>query len=155
MTTPRSHTRVSRTALTLALAACAPAPARLTDGAPAPAPAPVATAGAPLALRFDNEAHEHVHVYLVGERREWLLGRVEAGARTTLRIPAAALAENPGFVRLAVLAGARLTQQSVAEARTAVTIAQPASALASQRWAFSQVTAQPRASGQLTPHAPR
>lgn len=149
MTTPRPHARVSPAVLTLALAACAPAPARLVDATPAP------TSGAPLTLRFDNEAREHVHVYLVGERREWLLGRVAPGARTTLRIPAAALAESPGFVRLAVLPGGRLTQQSVAEARAAVTIAQPARALASRRWAFSQATAQPQAPGQLTPHAPR
>ena len=142
MTTPRPHARVSLAALTLALAACATAPAR-------------PTAGAALALRFDNEAREHVHVYLVGERREWLLGRVAPGARATLRIPAAALADSPGFVRLAVLPGGRLTQQSVAEARAAVTIAQPARALASQRWWFSQATAQPQAPGQLTPHAPR
>ena len=32
-------------------------------------------------------ARDYVHVYLVGEKREWLLGRVEPGAIATLRIP--------------------------------------------------------------------
>jgi hypothetical protein len=41
----------------------------------------------PPSIRFDNDAREHVHVYLIGEKREWLLGRVEAGAIAMLRIP--------------------------------------------------------------------
>jgi len=29
-----------------------------------------------LAIRFDNGERDYVRVYLVGEKREWLLGRV-------------------------------------------------------------------------------
>src|ERR1700674_5597140 len=32
----------------------------------------------PLTIRFDNLASERVDVYLIGAKREWLLGRVEA-----------------------------------------------------------------------------
>ena len=39
--------------------------------------------GSPGQIRFDNDAREHVHVYLIGEKREWLLGRVEPGAMAT------------------------------------------------------------------------
>jgi hypothetical protein len=95
-----------------------------------------------LAIRFDNNAGEHVHVYLIGEQREWLLGRVEPGARATLQIPEASLAGSPGFVQLAVLTGKRVTLQAARDARATFTVAQPASAILSQRWTFAQ--------GQLT-----
>ena len=73
MTTPRSRALVSRacrmTLVTLALGGCAPSRPVLAGPAP--------TEDHRLAIRFDNGAREHVHVYLVDERREWLLGRVE------------------------------------------------------------------------------
>jgi hypothetical protein len=99
-----------------------------------------------LAIRFDNQANDHVHVYLVGVRRQWLLGRVEPGARATLRIPEAALAEDAGSMRLAVLAGERVTLRAAGEPRAAITIAEPVAAILSRRWTFSQTLA----NGQLT-----
>ena len=143
MSTPRPRTIVSFVATTtaaLALAACARGASRPAAAGPRPA-----AVDAPV-VRFDNEGREHVHVYLVGERREWLLGRVEPGARATLRIPPASLAASPGFVRLAVLAGGRLTADAAGERRAALTIAQPAAAILAQRWTFGQ--------GQLTPLGP-
>jgi hypothetical protein len=95
-----------------------------------------------LTIRFDNLAREHVDVYLIGEKREWPLGRVAPGAIAHLRVPDGALAENSTMVRLAVLTGERRTLQAARHARAALTIAQPASAILSQRWKFSQ--------GQLT-----
>jgi hypothetical protein len=139
----------SRARVTAPLAAALAAPslvalgAGLALGACARPPAPGAPAPVPAAIHFDNAAPARVYVYLLGERREWLLGRVEPGARATLRLPAAALAEGPGFVRLAVLAGEGLTLQAARDPRARVTIAQPAAALAAQRWTFAQ--------GELTP----
>lgn len=145
MTTPRRRAIVSLAttmAVTLALGACAGGrPPRLAPDGGAATDAP------PLAIRFDNEARERVHVYLIGERREWLLGRVEPGARATLRLPDAALAEDQTFVRLAVLAGGGVTLRAAQDVRAAVTIAQSASAVLSQRWTFSQ--------GQLSPQQRR
>jgi hypothetical protein len=92
----------------------------------------------PLAIRFDNNAREHVHVYLIGEKRQWLLGRVEPGAIATLRIPEESLAGHPTFVRLAVIAGERITLQAARNTRAKLTLAQPVSAVLSQRWRFSQ-----------------
>ena len=135
MTTPRSRLYVSVVAalsVTLALGGCATAPSRLATAAIAP------TDGAQLAFRFDNEARDDVHVYLIGDKREWLLGRVAPGARATLRIPNDALAENPGFMRLAVLAGPNTTLRAAAESRAATSMGQPAAAIVSQRWTFSQ-----------------
>ena len=144
MTTPRPYLLVSLTAMTimtLALGACAGGPARSAVEQPSP------VAAAPVTLRFDNQARSFVHVYLVGEKREWLLGRVEPGATAALRIPDDALESNPGFVRLAVLTGAQVTQQAARDVRAQLTIAQPASVMVAQRWRVSQ--------GQLTSTALR
>jgi hypothetical protein len=123
-------------AVTLALGACVRGPSRPASDGPAPMD------GHPLTIRFDNYGREHVHVYLVGTQRQWLLGRVEPGARATLRIPEAALAGSQGFVQLAVLTGERLTLQAARDPRATFTVAQPASAILSQQWMFAQ--------GQLT-----
>ena len=139
MTTPRAHAIVSfaaAMAVALTLAACVPAPARRAfDG-------PASVDGPPVAIRFDNVGREHVHVYLIGSHRQWLLGRVEPGARATLPIPEAALAGEPGVVQLAVLTGERLTLQAARHPRATLTVGQPATAILSQQWMFSQ--------GQLT-----
>lgn len=139
MTTPRPYVLVSRTAmtiLTLALGACASAPGRAVSEGPAPIEA------GQVSLRFDNQARNYVHVYLVGEKREWLLGRVEPGAVATLRIPDESMESNPGFVQLAVLAGGQVTQRAAREPRAQLTIAQPASSILARQWRFAQ--------GQLT-----
>jgi hypothetical protein len=140
MTTPRTRSIVSLATaltLTLALGVCASAPSRLALNDPA------LVDEAPLAIHFDNGARDYVHVYLVGAKREWLLGRVEPGSRTALRIPDEALAEDLGFMRLAVLTGAHVTLRAASDPRATITIPQPAPGIASQRWTFSQ--------GQLTP----
>ena len=87
-------------------------------------------------IRFENEAQTYVDVYLVGERREWRLGRVEPGARVMLRLPEQALGASPGFVQLAVLVNAPFTLQAAHDPRATITIAQPLSDLLSQQWAF-------------------
>ena len=133
MTTPRSYLLVSRTAmmiLTLALAACTSASGRTALESPSPIEA------GQVSLRFDNQARSHVHVYLVGEKREWLLGRVEPGAVATLRIPDGSLESNPGFVQLAVVEGKQVTQQAARDARAQLTIAQPASSILARQWRF-------------------
>ena len=139
MTTPRLHALVSLAStivLTLGLGACTGAPARAGLNDPSPVEA------TSLAIRFDNQARDYVHVYLVGQRREWLLGRVAPGATAALRIPDDALEEETGFVRLAVVTGAHVTLQAARDPRAQMTMAQLATTLASQRWQIAQ--------GQLT-----
>ena len=134
MTTPRTRAAVSLAAAltTLALGACAShlSPVAREDVSVSPAEA--------IAIRFDNEAQVYVDVYLIGDQREWALGRIEPGARATLRIPQAALTNTSGFVQLAVLAGAQRSVQAARDPRATFTIAQPAGMLLSQRWTFSQ-----------------
>jgi hypothetical protein len=139
MTTSRTRALVSLAAtmtLTMALGACAGAAPRQAPEGWALRERPSGT------IRFDNDGRDYVHVYLVGERRQWLLGRVEPGAIARLRIPAAALARDSGPMRLAVIAGGRVTLQAARDARVRLTIAQPASHILSQQWRFAQ--------GQLT-----
>ena len=92
----------------------------------------------PPSIRFDNDAREHVHVYLIGEKREWLLGRVEAGAIAMLRIPEESLAGDPMFVRLVVIPGEGITLRAARHVRATPTLAQPLLDIVSQRWRFSQ-----------------
>ena len=137
MITPRTRSLVSFAAgltAALALAGCASTPSRPASGRRTLSDEPA------LAIRFDNAAHDYVHVYLVGEKREWWLGRVEIGARATLRIPDDALAE-AGPMRLAVLEGQRRAAQVAGDARAATTLSQPIAAILSQRWTFSQTAA--------------
>jgi hypothetical protein len=133
MTTSRCRSVVSFVAalmITLGVSACAPRQSSLNRVEPSGV------------IRFDNRAQEYVHVYLVTEQRQWLLGRVDPGAQTTLRIPDAAVATNQGFARLAVVAGQNVTLQVARDPRATFTFAQPASAIIAQRWSFAQ--------GQLT-----
>jgi hypothetical protein len=143
MTTPRPYTRVSLTAITilsLALGACG-VPSRSATYGPSPAQTTATT------FRFDNEARDHVHVYLIGQRREWLLGRVEPGAIATLRIPDDLFDSDPGFVQLAVITGGGVSQRAARDPRAQFTIAQDPSGILSHRWQLAQ--------GQLTSLAVR
>jgi hypothetical protein len=123
--------------VSLAAALAAPFALGACAGRISPPAEPAATAPRPtLTIGFVNEAQVQVDVYLVSERRQWRLGRVAPGARTTLRLPESALSMEPGFMRLAVLADATLSTDAAHDPRAAVTIAQPVSELLAQRWTF-------------------
>lgn len=136
MTTPATRLTVSPLWLaallgaTLVLGACARGLSPVTFSGAAVTPA------GPLIIAFQNEAETYADVYLIGEKREWWLGRVAPGARTTLRIRGEALAAEEGFVKLAVLAGAPASLQAARDRRTTFSLAQPASQLLAQRWTF-------------------
>lgn len=133
MITPAGRLTVSAISLAagLALGACARNPAPTTAGWAA-----ATEQGA--TIRFVNEAESYVDVYLVGETRQWWLGRVAPGAQTTLRVSNEGLAMVSGYLRLAVLAGAPLTLQAARDPRATLTIAQPGPSLFDQRWTFRQ-----------------
>jgi len=144
MTTPRIRSLVSlAAALTVALAdgGCATA-------SPRPAADASVSSDQPVAFRFDNDARDYVHVYLVGLRREWMLGRVAPGARAALRIPLDALAEEQGPMRLAVLVGERMTLRVSIEPRAETTLSGSVASLVTQRWTFSPLLS---AGQRLTP----
>jgi hypothetical protein len=144
MTTARTRSLVSLAAaltVTATLGGCASAPSSRAEVASA------LTNETPATVRFVNDARDYVHVYLIGAQREWVLGRVEPGARATLRIPEAALDSNAGPMRLAVLTGQRVTLRAAAEPRAEITMPQPADAILSQRWTYSQTPAKRQLTG--------
>lgn len=153
MTTPPARILVSLAAtlaLTLGAGACARQTAPNAHQAAATASLP------PLTVRFENEAQVHVDVYLIGDRREWRLGRVAPGARTTLALPTESFEEGVGFVRLAVLADVGPAVLVARDPRATFAIAQPAGSLLTQRWTFSQrPLSAPLLSGALLPRIRR
>ena len=135
MTTPRTRAIVSLvvTMTTLVLGGCAHA---------TPSSTPTERPSS-LTIRFDNNATEFVRVYLITDQREWPLGRVEAGAVASLRIPEQSLGGTSRFYRLAVIAGGPTTLRAARDPRTTYAMAQAVSGLVSQQWRFAQ--------GQVTP----
>ncbi|MGH7679992.1 MAG: hypothetical protein ACRENU_16105 [Gemmatimonadaceae bacterium] len=137
MTTAGRGIRVSLVATTIITAALGCARAPLQSPTPTPTPTPTAPEARSLSIRFENDAREHVHVYLIGETRQWLLGRVEPGAKATLRIPEESIGADWMFARLAVLTGEPVTLQAARHPRATLTVKQPAAAILSQRWYFA------------------
>ena len=141
MTTPRTHVIVSPVVsvvvsmiVTNVLAACGGGRASLASDDPAAA---VANAVSP-AIAFDNDAREHVQVYIVSEQRQWYLGRVEAGARRTFRVPDDVVLSSPQRLQLAVMVGQPITPHITGDPRAMFTISQPAARLFSQDWSIAQ-----------------
>ena len=135
MTTSSRHTFVSiaaTMAITLALSGCIGASSRPESNAQ------MSIDALPLTIRFDNFARDRVDVYLIGATREWVLGRVQPGGTASLRIPEEALAKGSMYVRLAVIAGEPLTFEAARNPRARLTVAQPASAILSQQWRYTQ-----------------
>ena len=118
--------------MTFALVACVSAPSRPVENRRA------STLADLLTIRFDNVTRETVDVYLIGTKREWMLGRVAPGAVESLRLPDEAFAGGSMMVRLAVIAGGQKTFAAGRDPRAVFTIVQPASTILSQRWTFSQ-----------------
>lgn len=94
--------------------------------------------GRPLSIRFMNESRERIHVYLVGERREWMLGRVEPGTVAWLALPTKSLTGEGGRLRLAVLAGAAASLQAGRDPRAVQSMIEPATAILEREWSFTQ-----------------
>jgi hypothetical protein len=120
--------------VTIVLAACGGGRASLASDDPAAA---VAAAVSPV-IAFDNDAREHIQVYLVSESRQWYLGRVEPGARRTLRVPDEAVLTSPQRLQLAVMVGLPITPHVSGDPRAMFTISQPAARLFSQDWSIAQ-----------------
>jgi hypothetical protein len=87
-------------------------------------------------LQFDNQATMYVDVYLVADQIQWRLGRIPAGMRTTVRVPDDAIDWTTGFVKLTVIPGSQFSAEAWRDPRAVAGIAQPVSAVLSQRWTF-------------------
>jgi len=92
-------------------------------------------------IQFDNQATVYVDVYLVGAQFQWRLGRVPPGMRAVLRIPESAIESTMGAVRVAAIPGSQVSGQADRDPKAVFAIAQPVSAVLSQRWTFRQPAA--------------
>jgi hypothetical protein len=118
--------------MTLALGACVSAPSRpVLDR-------PISRGANLLSIHFDNLSRQTVDVYLIGTRREWMLGRVAPGGVASLRLPDEAFAGGSMMVRLAVVAGEPENFAVARDPRAVFSITQPASVFPSNRWSYSQ-----------------
>jgi hypothetical protein len=119
-------------ALTFPLGACVSASSRPVQDRP------ISRGASLLTIHFDNLSRQTVDVYLIGTKREWVLGRVAPGGVASLRLPDEAFAGGSMMVRLAVLAGEHETFAAARDPRAVFTITEPASAFLSKRWSYSQ-----------------
>jgi len=92
-------------------------------------------------MQFRNDAMVSVDVYLVSAQFQWRLGRVPPGIRAVLRVPESAIDSAMGVVRVAVIPGSQMSAQADRDPRVVFAIAQPVSAVLSQRWTFRQPAA--------------
>lgn len=96
-----------------------------------------AVAAARPAIRATNEGSDWLDFYLIGETREWYLGRVAAGGKTWLSLPADFPGDRPGTLRLAVIAGAPRGLRAERDPRAVVTVQHSLGALLGQHWTFA------------------
>jgi hypothetical protein len=97
----------------------------------------VAAAARPT-LSANNEGSDWLDFYLIGDAREWYLGRVAAGAKARLPLPADFPRERQGTLQLAVIAGAPRGLQVGRDPRAVVTVQQSLPTLLGQHWTFAR-----------------
>jgi hypothetical protein len=111
---------------------------------PDPEARPSAAGVVPNALRIDNTSRDRIDVYVVGQTRDWHVGRVDPGTTAFLSLPIRAV--GPGMMSLAVIANAPRSMTPSRDARAVLTLGQPLESLMAQRWTFApgRLTGLPR-----------
>jgi hypothetical protein len=135
MTTRRIRSLVSTASIVSAMFVTAAVGLTACAGSPQPPEPEIAT------MQFHNDAMVSVDVYLVSAQFQWRLGRVPPGIGAMLRIPASAIESTMGFVRVTAIPGSQMSAQPERDPRAVFAIAQPVSAVLSQRWTFRQPAA--------------
>jgi hypothetical protein len=116
---------VSTLAVCLLIASCA------LPGAKSPArPNPSAT------ITFHNQGRDRIQVYLVGEKENWLIGRLEPLQTANLAIPQFGFASAPQAVALAVVPGWSRSQQPRLDGRATVSIDEVSDRLPGEEWIY-------------------
>jgi hypothetical protein len=85
---------------------------------------------------FQNRSPERIQVYLIGEKQDWLLGRLDPMETARLRLPPSAWGESREAVVLAVLPGWTKSLAPRSDRRAAVSIAEIGSNLPGEHWSF-------------------
>lgn len=113
------------------LAACLAIASCVSPGAKSPGrPEPSAT------ITFHNKGHDRIQVYLVGEKENWLIGRLEPLQTADLAIPQFGFASAPLGVAVVVVPGWSRSQQPRLDPRAAVSSDEVSDNLPGEEWIF-------------------
>jgi hypothetical protein len=86
---------------------------------------------------FQNRSPDRIQIYLIGEKQDWLLGRLDPLETARLRLPASAWEESREAVVLAVLPGWTKSLAPRSDRRATLSIAEIASNLPGGHWSFA------------------
>lgn len=117
--------RVSTLAACLLIASCALPGAKSTGR-----PEPSAT------ITFHNQGRDRIQVYLVGEKENWMIGRLEPLQTAHLALPRFGFASAPLGVALVVLPGWSGSQQPRLDPQAAISNDEVSDNLPGEEWIF-------------------
>ena len=87
-------------------------------------------------ITFHNQGRDRVQVYLVGEKEDWLIGRLEPLETARLPLPQFGFASAPQAVALAVVPGWTRNLQPRRDPHATVSIDEISDNLAGEEWIF-------------------
>ena len=85
---------------------------------------------------FQNRSGDRIQVYLIGDKQDWLLGRLDPMETARLRLPASEWRESREAVVLAVLPGWTKSLAPRSASHATLSIAEIASNLPGGHWSF-------------------
>ena len=87
-------------------------------------------------ITFHNQSRDRVQVYLIAEKTDWLLGRLESLETAHLRLPESSSAAGEGTVVLAVLPGWSRSLAPRGDRRATLSLKEFIDDLPGQEWIF-------------------
>ena len=87
-------------------------------------------------ITFHNQGRDRIQVYLIGQKEDWLLGRLEPMETARLRLPESSSANAGEAVVLAVLPGWSRSLRPRGDRLATLSIAESGSNLPGEEWIF-------------------
>ena len=87
-------------------------------------------------ITFRNQSRDRIQVYLIGEKEDWLLGRLESLESAEFRLPESAFRSTAQSIVLAVIPDWSRNLQPRRDPRATLSLKEPLVALAGEEWIF-------------------
>jgi len=87
-------------------------------------------------ITFHNQGRDRIQVYLIGDKEDWLLGRLESLETAHLRLPESVSAAADGSVVLAVLPGWSRVLAPRVDRRAVLSMRERGGDLPGEEWSF-------------------
>jgi hypothetical protein len=87
-------------------------------------------------ITFRNQSRDRIQVYLIGEREDWLLGRLESLESAEFRLPESAFRSTAQSIVLAVIPDWSRNLQPRRDPRATLSLKEPLMVLAGEEWIF-------------------